>query len=61
MAYEMIVMAYADGDRKTLKNLLSRDVYDGFVSRRSASAKAARKRSSPPLSASTRPTSSQPR
>ena len=22
MAYEMIVMAYADGDRKTLKNLL---------------------------------------
>ncbi|PWJ80172.1 putative lipid-binding transport protein (Tim44 family) [Pseudaminobacter salicylatoxidans] len=31
MAYEMIVMAYADGDRKTLKNLLSREVYDGFV------------------------------
>lgn len=31
MAYEMIVMAYADGDRRTLKNLLSRDVYDGFV------------------------------
>jgi predicted lipid-binding transport protein (Tim44 family) len=31
MAYEMIVMAFADGDRKTLKNLLSRDVYDGFV------------------------------
>jgi predicted lipid-binding transport protein (Tim44 family) len=30
MAYEMVVMAYADGDRKTLKNLLSRDVYDGF-------------------------------
>lgn len=30
MAYEMIVMAYADGDRKTLKNLLSREVYDGF-------------------------------
>ena len=27
MAYEMIVMAYADGDRKTLKNLLSREVY----------------------------------
>jgi len=27
----MIVMAYADGDRKTLKNLLSREVYDGFV------------------------------
>jgi predicted lipid-binding transport protein (Tim44 family) len=30
MAYEMIVMAFADGDRKTLKNLLSREVYDGF-------------------------------
>jgi len=32
MAYEMIVTAFADGDRKTLKNLLSKDVYDGFVS-----------------------------
>lgn len=31
MAYEMIVTAYADGDRKALKNLLSREVYDGFV------------------------------
>jgi len=31
MAYEMIVMAYADGDRKTLKNLLSKEVFDGFV------------------------------
>lgn len=30
MAYEMIVMAFADGDRKTLKTLLSRDVYEGF-------------------------------
>ncbi|MFC5386618.1 Tim44/TimA family putative adaptor protein [Aquamicrobium segne] len=30
MAYEMIVLAYADGDRKALKNLLSREVYDGF-------------------------------
>ena len=29
-AYEMIVTAYAAGDRRTLKNLLSRDVYDGF-------------------------------
>ncbi len=29
-AYEMIVTAYADGDRRTLKNLLSREVYDGF-------------------------------
>lgn len=30
MAYEMIVMAFADGDRKALKNLLSREVFDGF-------------------------------
>jgi predicted lipid-binding transport protein (Tim44 family) len=29
-AYEMIVTAFAHGDRKTLKNLLSRDVFDGF-------------------------------
>ena len=29
-AYEMIVTAYAQGDRRTLKNLLSREVYDGF-------------------------------
>ena len=60
MAYEMIVMAYADGDRKTLKNLLSREVYDGFV-RRSPIASRAPKRSSRPSSASTRPTSSRPR
>ena len=31
MAYEMIVTAFAAGDRKTLKNLLSREVYDDFV------------------------------
>lgn len=31
MAYEMIVTAFADGDRQTLKNLLSREVYDGFA------------------------------
>jgi predicted lipid-binding transport protein (Tim44 family) len=30
MAYEMIVTAFAQGDRKTLKNLLSREVYEGF-------------------------------
>ena len=30
LAYEMIVMAFADGDRRTLKNLLSKDVYEGF-------------------------------
>jgi predicted lipid-binding transport protein (Tim44 family) len=29
-AYEMIVLAYAEGDRRSLKNLLSRDVYEGF-------------------------------
>lgn len=30
MAYEMIVMAFAEGDRKTLKGLLSREVFEGF-------------------------------
>lgn len=30
-AYEMIVTAFADGDRKTLKSLLSKEVYEGFV------------------------------
>jgi predicted lipid-binding transport protein (Tim44 family) len=30
-AYEMIVLAFASGDRKALKDLLSRDVYDGFT------------------------------
>jgi predicted lipid-binding transport protein (Tim44 family) len=29
-AYEMIVLAYAQGDRRTLRNLLSREVYEGF-------------------------------
>jgi predicted lipid-binding transport protein (Tim44 family) len=29
-AYEMIVTAYAAGDRRALKNLLGREVYDGF-------------------------------
>jgi predicted lipid-binding transport protein (Tim44 family) len=29
-AYEMIVTAFAEGDRRALKNLLSRDVYEGF-------------------------------
>jgi predicted lipid-binding transport protein (Tim44 family) len=29
-AYEMIVTAFAAGDRKTLRNLLEKDVYDGF-------------------------------
>ena len=30
-AYEMIVTAFAEGNRKTLRNLLSREVYEGFV------------------------------
>ena len=29
-AYEMIVTAFAQGDRHTLRNLLEKDVYDGF-------------------------------
>ncbi|MGA8614759.1 MAG: Tim44/TimA family putative adaptor protein [Xanthobacteraceae bacterium] len=29
-AYEMVVTAFAGGDRRQLRNLLSRDVYDGF-------------------------------
>ena len=31
LAYEMIVEAFARGDRPALKNLLSKDVYDGFA------------------------------
>ncbi|MEO8668101.1 MAG: Tim44/TimA family putative adaptor protein [Bauldia sp.] len=31
-AYEMVVTAFAEGDRKVLKQLLSKEVYDGFVS-----------------------------
>jgi len=30
-AYEMIVTAFAEGNRKLLKNLLSREVYEGFM------------------------------
>jgi predicted lipid-binding transport protein (Tim44 family) len=30
-AYEMIVTAFAEGDRRTLRNLLARDVFDGFA------------------------------
>jgi len=32
MAYELIVTAFANGDKKSLKNLLSPEVYDGFSS-----------------------------
>lgn len=31
-AYEMIVTAYAEGNRELLSNLLSRDVFEGFAS-----------------------------
>lgn len=31
-AYEMIVTAFAEGNRKILRNLLSREVFDGFAS-----------------------------
>jgi predicted lipid-binding transport protein (Tim44 family) len=30
-AYEIIVTAFAEGNRKTLKSLLSKDVYEGFA------------------------------
>jgi predicted lipid-binding transport protein (Tim44 family) len=30
-AYELIVTAFAEGNRKSLKDLLSREVYDGFA------------------------------
>jgi predicted lipid-binding transport protein (Tim44 family) len=30
-AYEMVVTAYASGDRRTLRNLLSKEVMDGFA------------------------------
>lgn len=30
MAYEMIVTAFADGDKRALQNLLSREVYENF-------------------------------
>ncbi len=35
-AYEMIVTAFAEGNRKTLKDLLSREVYDGFLAEMAA-------------------------
>ncbi len=31
LAYEMIINAFGDGDKKTLKTLLSREVYGGFA------------------------------
>jgi predicted lipid-binding transport protein (Tim44 family) len=31
MAYEMVIEGFAQGDKKTLKNLLSKEVFDGFA------------------------------
>ena len=39
-AYEMVVMSFAEGDRKTLRTLLSREVYEGFDSAITAREKA---------------------
>ena len=35
-AYEMIVTAFAEGNRKTLKDLLAREVYDEFITEMNA-------------------------
>jgi predicted lipid-binding transport protein (Tim44 family) len=43
MAYEMIVQAFAAGDRPTLRNLLSREVLDGFLAAIDAREKAGNK------------------
>lgn len=43
MAYEMIVQAFAAGDRPTLRNLLSREVLDGFIAAIDAREKAGQK------------------
>jgi predicted lipid-binding transport protein (Tim44 family) len=56
MAYEMIVTAFAQGDRKVLKPLLSRDVYEGFAEPL-PSVRSPTRPSRPRSSASTRPRS----
>ena len=43
LAYEMIVEAFARGDKPALKNLLSKDVYDGFSKAIDARAQAGEK------------------
>ena len=58
-AYEIIVTAFAEGNRKTLKDLLSREVYEALPAP-SPIAKAAASRSTRASSASSRPTSSRP-
>lgn len=42
-AYEMIITAFAEGDKATLKNLLSKEVYDGFASAIDARSRAGEK------------------
>jgi predicted lipid-binding transport protein (Tim44 family) len=43
LAYEMIVTAFAQGDKSSLKNLLSREVYEGFAGAIDAREKAGEK------------------
>jgi predicted lipid-binding transport protein (Tim44 family) len=43
VAYEMVVAAFAQGDKTTLKSLLSREVYDGFANAIDAREKAGEK------------------
>ena len=59
-AYEMIVKAFAEGDRRTLKNLLSREVYDGFESRHHRARETRRDGREPLRRRSTTPTSPPP-
>jgi predicted lipid-binding transport protein (Tim44 family) len=63
-AYEMIVTAFAEGDRRTLRNMLSRDVAEGFEAaiserraarrRRRALCRSTRRTSPPPSCAAAR-------
>ena len=59
-AYEMIVLAYAEGDRRTLKNLLSREVYEGFEAAIRERGRARARRWRPASWRSTSPTSPVP-
>jgi predicted lipid-binding transport protein (Tim44 family) len=43
LAYEMIVSAFAQGDKSSLKNLVSKEVFDGFASAIDAREKAGEK------------------
>ena len=59
-AYEMIVTAFAGGDRRALKSLLSREVYEG-LNPPSATARPAAKPSKPNLFRLRPPTSAMPK